>query len=283
MLTHAAPAPPALLFAAGAGYLRAVRTPAGSTSVTHAQAASPLRFFTPQAGRTAAWIVSTTLGGGLVGGDVIDVSMEVEAGARVLFTTQASTKVYGSTRAAHQRLHARVEDHALLVALPDPVAPFARSAYVQDVRCDLASDASLLIVDGFVSGRPAYGDHWAFDHYASRVEVVRDGRVLFRDHLRLDRTDGAIGARMRGFASYAMAIAAGPLVAPMADAILAEAHERAHAPGGEPLMSASRLHDGSGVVVRLAGRDPDSVAATLAALCHPVIALVGEDPWSSRW
>src|SRR6476469_8708017 len=58
-------------FAAGSGYVRVAAARDRYSVVTHARATSPLRLFTPRTGAPAAWIVTSTLGGGLVGGDNI--------------------------------------------------------------------------------------------------------------------------------------------------------------------------------------------------------------------
>ncbi len=266
---------------AGAGYLCAVRTSAGMTAVTHARSTSPLRLFTPRAGRRSAWVVSTTLGGGLVGGDDINIAMDVGPGAQVLFTTQSSTKVYRSARPTRQRLSARVEDDGLLAVLPDPIAAFAGSSFEQQSACDLGARANLLIVDWLQSGRPAYGDEWAFDHYASRFQIRRSGRLVFADHLRLNRADGSIARRMCGFTNYALLIASGPVLEAMVADLIARVTERT--PTDAPLMAAAPLHDGSGVVVRIAGHSVEAVSSALRQCCQPVLALLGEDPWASRW
>src|ERR1044071_6441562 len=93
---------------AGAGYVRAVRDAARGASITHARAHSPLRVFAPKTDPRSASIITSTLGGGLVGGDAIDLSIDVEPGAHVILTSQALTKVYRSPRPTRQRLTAHV-------------------------------------------------------------------------------------------------------------------------------------------------------------------------------
>src|SRR5262245_15081414 len=87
------------------------------TVVTTLRATPPLRLL-PIRGGHAAWVYQTALGGGFVGTDDIALDVEVEPGATLLLTTQASSKVY---RAAHARqtLTARVGAGATLVAWPD--------------------------------------------------------------------------------------------------------------------------------------------------------------------
>ena len=74
------------------------------------------------------------------------------AGARCFVSTQASTKVYRSERAAGQSLRAHAAEDSLLVLLPDPVTPFAESSYSQEQHIDLAAGASLVAVDWMTAG-----------------------------------------------------------------------------------------------------------------------------------
>ena len=267
----------------GAGYVRAVATTAGGTSISHVRAESPLRLFTPRVSPMAAWVVTATLGGGLVGGDDIRLSVDVEDDARVLLTTQASTKVYRSALGARQHLDAHVADGALLVAWPDPIVGFAGSTFDQRQRFHLAEHATLLAVDWVVSGRRAYGEHWAFDRYVSRFEVERAGRAVFYDHLRLSQTDGPVAERMRGFSAYAVAVVTGPMVGALADEILADVSGRPADRRHDPIVSAAPLARTGGVVLRMAGTSVERLGATLREILRPIVPLVGDDPWARRW
>jgi len=272
----AAPAAPE-----GAGYLRATAAAPDRTVVTRACAASPLRLLTPNVTPATAWVVMATLGGGLVGGDVIDLDIDVEPQARVLLLSQASTKVYRSTRPACQRLHARIGDGALLASLPDPIIAFASSTFEQRQRFELAATGSIVVLDGVLAGRQASGERWAFDRCASRLEVVRTGRPSFVDHVRLDRSDGAVAERMRSFNVFLLAIAVGPLVA----SLVTSWHQRIGATPverGADLVASVVPIDG-GAALRIAAGIPERALTLLRDVVRPIVALVGDDPWARRW
>jgi len=240
-----------------------------------------LRLLTPNVTPATAWVVMATLGGGLVGGDVIDLEMDVEPRARVLLLSQASTKVYRSARPARQQLHARIGDEALLASLPDPTIAFAASTFEQRQRFDLAATGSLIALDGILAGRQAYGERWAFDRYASRLEVVRGGRPSFVDHVRLDRSDGVVAERMRAFNVFLLAIAVGPLVAPL----VTSWHERI---GTTPIergadLVASVAPIDAGAALRIAAESPERALTLLRDVLRPIVALVGDDPWGRRF
>jgi len=154
---HKAPAP-------GSGSLQFEKI-RGTTVLTRARAASPLRLLHPKNSGSAAWVYAATYGGGLLGGDTIALEAHVGAGASALLSTQASTKVYRSERPVSQRLLARADDDSLLVLLPDPVTPFASAQYEQEQQFELAPQASLVAVDWMTAGRVSFGERWRFTGY----------------------------------------------------------------------------------------------------------------------
>lgn len=123
-------------------------------------------------------------GGGLVGGDAIHLSCDVDSGAVLALSTQGSTKVFKrrSSLKTAQSLTVRVASDAVCLLVPDPVQPFAESAYAQRQEFDLAdTSASLLLLDWVTSGRPDNGERWTLSSYLSENVVRRAGRLLLRD------------------------------------------------------------------------------------------------------
>src|SRR5262249_1424300 len=62
--------------------------------VSRAYATSPLRLLMPRNHGHAAWVFTSTFGGGMVDGDGVDLSIEVAPEASAYVSTQASTKIY---------------------------------------------------------------------------------------------------------------------------------------------------------------------------------------------
>ena len=182
---------------AGAGFVE-LRDVAGKTAITRCRADSPLRLLTPSDGASTARLIAGTYGGGLVGGDAIELTVDAGVGTRCLLGTQASTKIYRSAGAGcTQHLTVSAADDAIIASLPDPVVCFAGSRYVQGQRFDLSAGSSLVALDWFTSGRAARGERWAMNHYASRTEIIVSGRCVFLDRVELDPDDGEIGGAMR--------------------------------------------------------------------------------------
>lgn len=246
------------------------------TVVAEAHATSPLRLVqTPfPAENRAAAVCLVTFGGGLVDGDAIDVTVEVEEGATLLLYTQSTTKVFRG--AASQSIRAKVAGR--LALLPDPVAAFEGASYTQRVEIELSGSGSCLVLDGVTSGRAAYGERWAMRRLELRTTVRQDGRTLALDALVLDPADGPIGERAGRFEALSTLLAVGfptayllePPPPPTPDLAIAVS-PLARAPGGD------------GAAVRIAATSPAMAleAARRRLRNLPDIELV--DPFGARY
>ena len=74
------------------GHLAFRRSGTG-TAVETAFAESPLRFLTPRNHGSAVWAYTSTLGGGLVDGDRLELEISVGPGARAFVSSQGPTRV----------------------------------------------------------------------------------------------------------------------------------------------------------------------------------------------
>jgi urease accessory protein len=262
---------------AGTAYLQFSR--AGEhTVLTRAFSTSPAKLISTNPGRAACWVYAATLGGGFVGGDRVDLSADVEDGARALLTTQASTKVYRSLRRSRQSVTAKIGDAALLAVIPDPIVCYARADFAQTQRYELAAGASLVLVDWMTSGRRNCGEHWAFSRYESRVTITRGDRTVFMDAVVLQPGFDAVAARMSGCHVLLTLVITGPLVRDAADELL----RRISALPIGPLVAASPLTRG-GIVVRMAGTSVEHVGRALRERLAFLDPLIGGDLWSRKW
>ena len=266
---------------AGRGRLRIVRVRDRSV-VSSAYATSPLRLLTPRAGGEAAWIFTSSYGGGLVDGDHLGLDVQVGAGAAALVSTQASTKIYRSRRGAGADLHARVDENGLLVLLPDPVVCFAGAIYRQTQQFDLAPGASLAVVDWMSSGRRMSGERWAFLEYSARLTVRSAGRLLVHDVVALRAEDGSLAARMGRFDILGVVALVGPALHETAEAVVARLGGTPIRNRGDLLVAATAL-EGAGCVVRLAGRSTEQVGRVVRDLLADIPRLLGDDPWACKW
>jgi urease accessory protein len=260
--------------------------PRGST-VTRAYAESPLKWLTPVTRGAAAWVFASSYGGGLVGGDHLDVDVEVAAGATAFLSTQASTKVYRSAAGASTQLAARVGRGGLLVSLPDPVVCFAASEYRQTQAFAIDASAGLVALDWMTSGRRGSGERWAFDAYASTTSLRIGGRLALHDATRLSAIDGDLAARAGRVDVLAVVVVAGERLAAEAARLVAAVSARPVERRAGVVLSAAALPGLTlappGCVVRLAGEHVEDVRGELRRLLDFVPGLLGDDPWARKW
>ena len=267
---------------AGAGTIIA-RVADGRTVLAAVRADSPLRLLQPTfpGPSGAAAVCMVTFGGGLVDGDSIDLDLVVEPGATLVLFTQSSTKVFRGS--SSQRLTAKVE--GTLVFLPDPVSAFADAHYTQRVDVALGASGSCVLLDGFTSGRAAFGERWAMRALDLRTTITRAGDAIVTDALRLDTHDGSIAERMGRFDAFATLIAVGHAAAPVARAI----HREPIAPPVADLVVAAsplpraRALDLPGAIARIAASSSANALRAVRARLRNLPDMDAVDPFASRY
>jgi len=251
----------------------------GCSDVHRARAAGPLRLLYPRGAGDAAWIVASSLGGGLVDGDHVALDVTIDPGATGVLTTQASTKIYRGT--SSQQLDVRVHGDGTALIVPDPIVPYRDASYLQRVRIALDAAASLVLCDVVTAGRISYvedrdGEWWSFARFDSTLAIEIDGERQLHDRLVLD---GAIADRMTRFAALGTVVLVGPRVADLAAAELAGLPSVAT--GAGTIVAGSPL--AGGAMFRIAGDDVEAVVAATRALLFAACARCGETPWARKW
>lgn len=177
-------------------------------------------------------------GGGLVGGDNVNLSIEVNASAKLSIVTQGHTKIFKSATpnvVTRQSLRVHIAPGAGLCLLPDPVQPFESSVYEQTQIFKLAKDASLCLLDWVTQGRTARGEDWSFVRWVGRNEVWSCGdgtatsgdRLLVRDAVILDGNQvhphlKTLRESMQSMGVVGTLLLRGPLMKSLGDFFLSE-------------------------------------------------------------
>jgi urease accessory protein len=128
-------------------------------------------------------------------------------------------------------MNIHVQENAALVYLPDPVQPFAHTAFSQSQIYHLKEEqGNLCVCDWVTSGRSARGENWDIYEYKSRNEVWTVGaagkkRLLLRDNLILDKhgkTGMPLASRMDNYSVFGTLIIRGPVFSSLAKFFLDE-------------------------------------------------------------
>ena len=248
----------------------AFRRSGTGTAVETAFAESPLRFLTPRNHGTAAWAYISTLGGGLVGGDRLELQLSVGPGARAFVSSQGPTRVFGSARRTTSTTFARVEEGGALMLFPDPTACFGGARYAQRTEVSLASGSSLALWEVLSAGR----ERWGFTRCEStlRIAPFLDERWL------LDPEHGPLDERMGRFGAIGTLFLVGPLFTKIAETIRERVDERPVEGGAPVVESASPLRNGA-LVVRAAAPSVQQLLQRLRRHLAALPSLLGDDPW----
>jgi len=161
----------------------------GATKLTHTQVQAPLkiqRAFYPEGPNICHSIVLHTAGG-IVGGDRLSQNIHLQPNTHSLITTAAASKIYGrGTRLcalpqARQTIHIQVDSGAYLEWLPQETIVFNEANYRQDLRVELAADATWLGWEITRFGRTARGEKFLQGEWRSHTEVWQQGQPLWID------------------------------------------------------------------------------------------------------
>lgn len=165
--------------------------------------------------------------GGVVGGDVLQISAQVGTGSHALITTPGATRFYRSTGAlAQQMLTAQVADGARLEWLPLETILYRNTQAENRMRFELAPGAEMIGWDVLALGLPASNERFDAGRYTQQIELpgvwLERGTVDGRDSRLLESPLGWAGRSVLA----TMWFAAGQAITPVRrDALLAAARE----------------------------------------------------------
>ncbi len=141
-------------------------------------------------------VVMLNTGGGVAGGDRLDIAIGAGEGAQVTVAAQAAERFYRARSVdAPSRVRTRlnVAAGAALEWLPQETILFDRCALDRRLEVDLAVDACFLGVETLVFGRTAMGERVRQGRLRDLIQVRRGDQLLLHDAVRLDgEIDGAM-------------------------------------------------------------------------------------------
>ena len=182
--------------------------------------------------------------GGLVGGDVLDIDIEVAPQSHGLITTPGATRFYRTVQGqATQQVHARLHDDSRLEWLPLETLAYHQCDGVNRAVFSLAPRAELLAWDITALGLPAAGQPFAQGRLQQHFEItdawLERGCIEGSDALLLDGPLGLDGHRCLGTLVFASG-SAWPSQAREQLLDIARAH--LPAPGGEVVAGVTAAH-----------------------------------------
>jgi urease accessory protein len=133
--------------------------------------------------------------GGVVGGDELEITVEVNGSAAALLTTPAAGKFYRSDgRLARQRQSLRVAAGASLEWLPQETSVFDGASAAMTTQVELHGDARFFGWEILCLGRPGAGERFESGAVSQAWEIWRDGNPLLIERAVYDQDGTALAA-----------------------------------------------------------------------------------------
>lgn len=124
--------------------------------------------------------------GGMVGGDRLDIQVNLQPHCRTLITTAAANKLYRSKGPqAVQRVDITLAPTSCLEWFPQDTIVFSGANYRQETRVELAPEALWCGWDITRFGRSARGERFDQGQWRSHLEIWQDGTPLWIDRQHL--------------------------------------------------------------------------------------------------
>lgn len=135
--------------------------------------------------RAEAVLINT--GGGVAGGDKLQIEVALEAGAALTITTQSAERIYRSLGDdARITTQLDVAAGADLVFVPQETILFSRARLARTIDADMALDARLLLAEMTVFGRAAMGERVTGGSWRDRWRIRRIGTLVYADDVRIE-------------------------------------------------------------------------------------------------
>lgn len=162
----------------------------GATRLADLYQRDPCRvlFPDPEPGEPPQAVLVTT-SGGVTGGDVLKMAIEVGPGGAALVATQAAEKIYRASRSGDpctMDIAVTVGEGAVLDWLPQETIVFEGARLKRRTVAEVAAGGSLLACEMVVLGRAASGERFTGGLLLDSWSVRRAGKLVWTDTLRVE-------------------------------------------------------------------------------------------------
>jgi urease accessory protein len=195
----------------------------GTTRLVERAHSGPLRVqkaLYPEGARTCH-VILVHPPGGVVGGDSLDIRMELGTRSRVLATTPGAAKWYRANGGiSRQDVRLSAGDGAVLEWLPQETIFYDGASVELEHEVELGPQACYLGSEILCFGRRAMGERFLRGRIAQRTRIRQGGRLVWHEQGRLDAAGLASPLGLGGASVCATLLAVGKPLPPSAAAQL---------------------------------------------------------------
>jgi urease accessory protein len=127
---------------------------------------------------------------GLLAGDKLEISLQLETQTSLYLTDQAATKVHPMPKKdakATINYDIEVEENGTLEFIPEPLILYQDAALEQTTQIKLHPTARLFLSEIILPGRLAKGEFYQFRHYFNRLQITSlTGELWFKEAMLLE-------------------------------------------------------------------------------------------------
>ncbi len=159
---------------------------AGASVITEQYSHAPLKILRPFALADGTLLVQLlSVGPGMLEHDHYDISVRVNAGAKLLLINQAASKVLTMHPNTHatQTVTLSVAAGGCLEYYPGTTLPYPGAALQQTIDVHTERGATFGLLETWATGRVARGEMNAFQKLESHTTIYQAGKPLYRDAL----------------------------------------------------------------------------------------------------
>jgi urease accessory protein len=162
--------------------------------ISHEYTGHPLRlspiFRLDDANSLRAYLYIINSSPGLLAGDNLSISLQLEANTSLYLTDQAATKVHPMPQEdakAVTNYQIEVGENSTLEFIPEPLIFYQDATLEQTIKIKLHSTARLFLSEIILPGRLARGEFYQFRYYFNRLQINSSvGELWFKEAMCLE-------------------------------------------------------------------------------------------------
>ena len=161
----------------------------GKTILEDLSFTAPYKIMTPfEKENGGIQIMPLCASAGIMAGDSQEFSYYVKEGADLEVLSQSFEKIHKMDEGSASRtIEVQVDKNAALYYYPQPVIPFAQSAFDSKMTIHLEDETSKLFLLEIIScGRNAHEERFQYRRFSSKVLLYRGEKLIYRDNTRYE-------------------------------------------------------------------------------------------------
>lgn len=161
----------------------------GKTILEDLSFTAPYKIMTPfEKENGGIQIMPLCASAGIMAGDSQEFSYHVKEGADLEILSQSFEKIHKMDEGSASRtIEVQVDKNAALYYYPQPVIPFAQSAFDSKMTIHLEDETSKLFLLEIIScGRNAHEERFQYRRFSSKVLLYRGEKMIYRDNTRYE-------------------------------------------------------------------------------------------------